>query len=376
MEKLTRVSINIFPIVMLFMILLNNHGKMERTKSSHYFDGLTLFTMLDMIVEVAENPIVWMCGETPDLRLWVIHVARLMVCAGIASAWLCYVTYRLYENRVCRYTRYISWGAHTVFAADAVAILLVPWEKFGVNAGESALMPTYYYVVRIESIFLIALSIGIAAYLFFHSDTREKRIECIFFMVFGLIPIFGILMQGCAKEWKLEGASISIAILYIYVNTQNRQITMDSLTGLYNRRELDAHLQRMMEQHHTFGLLMMDMDDFKMINDNLGHAIGDDAIWQTADILRRRLGRQGTFLARYGGDEFVAVGEWQSKEQVSAVMEELQDEVAVFNATGNKEYRLSLSVGYALSEEKPADIAEMIALADGRMYEVKQQKKR
>lgn len=126
MEKLTRVSINIFPIVMLFMILLNNHGKMERTKSSHYFDGLTLFTMLDMIVEVAENPIVWMCGETPDLRLWVIHVARLMVCAGIASAWLCYVTYRLYENRVCRYTRYISWGAHTVFAAMQWQYCLYP----------------------------------------------------------------------------------------------------------------------------------------------------------------------------------------------------------------------------------------------------------
>lgn len=61
-------------------------------------------------------------------------------------------------------------------------------------------------------------------------------------------------------------------------------------------------------------------------------------------------------MARYGGDEFVAVGEWQSKEQVSAVMEELQDEVAVFNATGNKEYRLSLSVGYALIRRKTCRI--------------------
>lgn len=376
MEKLTRVSINIFPIVMLFMILLNNHGKMERTKSSHYFDGLTLFTMLDMIVEVAENPIARMCGETPDLRLWAIHVARLMVCAGIASAWLCYVTYRLYENRVCRHTKYISWGAHTVFVADAVAILLVPWQKFAVNAGEPGLVPAYYHVIRAESILLIALSIGIAAHLFFHSNTREKRAECIFFMIFGLIPIFGILMQEYAKDWKLEGASISIAILYIYVNTQNRQITTDSLTGLYNRRELDAHLQRMMEQNHTFGLLMIDMDDFKQINDNLGHAIGDDAIWQAADILRRRLGKRGIFLARYGGDEFVAVGEWQNTEQVFAVIEEIQDEVTNFNAAGNKEYHLSLSAGYALSGEKSGDAGELVALADARMYEVKQQKKR
>ena len=94
---------------------------------------------------------------------------------------------------------------------------------------------------------------------------------------------------------------MALAVLFIYLNAQNRQITTDGLTGLNNRREFDAHLQRKIElcPEHEWGLLMIDVDDFKRINDELGHAVGDEALWHTADILRGVFGKDPVFLARY-----------------------------------------------------------------------------
>lgn len=273
----------------------------------------------------------------------------------------------------------VSWFARGMFAASALGILFVPWEllaHFGTD-DVTPQMLVCYRIVSAENIILILSSIAMAFFAYRRSETQEKRRECLYMVGFGMIPLFSILAENCIKDWKITGAGIAIAILYIYVNAQDRQIITDSLTGLNNRKEFDSYLQRLIGQGtEAFGLLMLDMDEFKQINDNLGHVKGDEALWELADILRRRLGKSKSFLARYGGDEFVVVDMWEDEAQVSHVIEEIEDEIDIFNKSARKEYQLSVSIGCALWSECPDSAEGLIGLADSRMYEIKQAKKK
>lgn len=379
MKALVHLSINIFPIIMLFIILGNNHGKTAESKTSCYFERLTLLTILNMIVDITGNLAVETSTTEPNPILWAHFVARLLISAGIAAEWLCYAAHRLYGDSQKRWAESVSWYAHGIFAASALGVLFVPWEMLAYyGAGNiTPQMMVCYRIISAESVMLILTSIGMAFFTYRRSEMQEKRRECLYMVGFGLIPLFSIVVENCIKEWKITGATIAIAVLYIYVNAQDRQITTDSLTGLNNRKEFDMYLQRLMAQEVAdWGLLMLDMDDFKQINDTLGHVAGDEALWELADILRRRLGKSRSFLARYGGDEFVVVDMWENEEQVCRVIDEIADEVDIFNRGATKEYRLSVSIGYALWSENPGSVEKLLELADSRMYEVKQARKR
>ena len=186
----------------------------------------------------------------------------------------------------------------------------------------------------------------------------------------------GIIFQYFGSDWWLVALMLSLSILFIYLNAQNRQIITDSLTGLNNRREFDQYIAKKPEQsrENHWGMLMLDVDDFKMINDNLGHNVGDEALWEAADILRRTLGNEKTFLARYGGDEFAVLGDWSDEGDVRAAISRIEEEVVRFNKQAGKEYQLSLSIGYAMWEEAD-DVKQLVERADERMYAVKMRKK-
>lgn len=82
------------------------------------------------------------------------------------------------------------------------------------------------------------------------------------------------------------------------------QAQTDSLTGVRNRRALEVELNRLIEEGVPFGMLNLDLDRFKAVNDTLGHAAGDHVLKRVAEILTEEM-RNGDFIARVGGDEFV-----------------------------------------------------------------------
>ena len=94
--------------------------------------------------------------------------------------------------------------------------------------------------------------------------------------------------------------------LYGAKNAAEEQAMTDTLTGLGNRRALDVLLGFMRDQKTSFGLIHLDLEYFKAVNDNFGHAAGDYVLRQVADILRRET-RDDDTIARIGGDEFVIV---------------------------------------------------------------------
>jgi diguanylate cyclase (GGDEF)-like protein/PAS domain S-box-containing protein len=158
----------------------------------------------------------------------------------------------------------------------------------------------------------------------------------------------------------------------------------DSLTGLMNRRRFDEKLEEQLAYTRRYGvggaLLVLDLDRFKEINDELGHAAGDEALCAVAEVLQRNLRQSDTVarpangvLARLGGDEFAVLLPEADGAAAEAVAERLVDALATSKPTiEGREVPLGVSIGIALFDEHGCPPAQdLMAAADRAMYEAK-----
>lgn len=182
----------------------------------------------------------------------------------------------------------------------------------------------------------------------------------------------------------IAGIALPMAWL-VSMGLANRMLTglramslVDDLTGLYNRRGFLflAQQQLKIADRMKRGMLLLfaDLDDMKRINDALGHREGDLALIETANILNETF-READIIARIGGDEFAIMTVEAHKDSAELLTARLRDNLNTSNATENRRYKLSISVGIArYDSESPCAIDELMARADALMYKQKQAK--
>ncbi|HKJ27140.1 MAG TPA: diguanylate cyclase [Anaerolineales bacterium] len=152
------------------------------------------------------------------------------------------------------------------------------------------------------------------------------------------------------------------------------QATTDTLTGLANRRAFDTRLEdeikRSSRYHHTASLMMIDLDDFKMINDTFGHPTGDRVLQAVANCLQEAV-RDTDFLARYGGDEFALILPETTHAQaltIDAKISEALSRCTMPWAEEGNPLKVTLSTGTASYPGDAKDAESLLAEADARLY--------
>lgn len=174
--------------------------------------------------------------------------------------------------------------------------------------------------------------------------------------------------------------------LYERVRKQNEQrlqeLSMrDELTGLWNRRKFneqaDLEVERCLRYKRSFALVLIDIDGFKEINDQLGHDVGDVVLQSVAKVLQENI-RETDFLARLGGDEFALMllecvePNPTEKHPLEALLEELR--LAVKERVQGYRGGVSLSLGGAMLREQES-LARLYKRADNALYRVKRKGK-
>ncbi len=143
----------------------------------------------------------------------------------------------------------------------------------------------------------------------------------------------------------------------------------DPLTGLLNRRalsvELDAEVHRARRLGYTLGALMLDVDDFKSVNDRYGHGAGDETLRRLGAVLTQYL-RRTDHIARMGGEEFVVVLPGAGPDATLVVAQKLRRAIADLPAP-----RITLSMGAAAQHSTEAEAQTLLARADLALYTAK-----
>lgn len=188
--------------------------------------------------------------------------------------------------------------------------------------------------------------------------------EPMMLLLFAQIPLYLYSMRLAA--YRLNALLIKTMMAE---RDSDRRATEDPLTGLSNRSGLARAMETGREEE--IALLYLDLDGFKAVNDEHGHAAGDRLLQQAAGRLRRLL-RSGDVAARIGGDEFVVVARGVARGQAQAFGERLIRELATpFDLAPDAKVEIGVSVGVALTPDHGEALADLLDVADAALYAAK-----
>lgn len=150
----------------------------------------------------------------------------------------------------------------------------------------------------------------------------------------------------------------------------------DDLTGLHNRRSFEQHLQHTIDNAErsddAHGLLYIDLDRFKIVNDTCGHHAGDQLLIQLTQMMHKRL-RRGDLFARVGGDEFAIIAQGRHFKDIQSLAEDLRVIVSEFTFVYEEQsFKVSLSVGVTPIDGQIQNMERVLADVDSACYVAKQ----
>jgi diguanylate cyclase (GGDEF)-like protein len=191
--------------------------------------------------------------------------------------------------------------------------------------------------------------------------------------VCGLLLVYPIMARGLRERGTLEKMTQSLSVRSL--SLEHAAVT-DSLTGMYNRRYFDEALAEYLEAFghidKPLGLVILDLDHFKLVNDTHGHDVGDEVLRQVAECLKI-FTRYHDVLARLGGEEFAILSPNITDRQLYNLSDRIRQAVSELNVrNGNVTLKVTVSAGLAIWNGTETG-EELYRRADKQLYEAKRQ---
>jgi len=189
---------------------------------------------------------------------------------------------------------------------------------------------------------------------------------------FAVPPFVCIILQILIYEIPFMLNGLSLSLLIVFFTIQNRRMDTDFLTGAYNRKSLEAYMRKKINastENSTFSAILVDLNDFKAINDNFGHDMGDEALETSVRLLKSCI-RHNDFIARFGGDEFYIILDVSDLFALDATVFRINRCLEKYNKSAARPFTLGFSMGYAVYDYRSKmKVEEFQKKIDMMMYE-------
>lgn len=357
---------NITGIVMvLFLLLVRIHHYDHNQTAHRLFNSMLVSTLVALI---AESISFLIDGKTFPGSVFLLYLSNTL-CTGLTVTvgffWCGFVNFHIYRSEKHLHRRLIPLG----IPLAAIYVLLVinlfgngilfQIQEGGVYArGKlNGLIYVVLFIYFLESIAEVYLS-------------RQKGASMVFFPVFYfVIPcLVGTIIQGLCYGLATGWLSTAMACVFVDMELEARSSFVDSLSGLFNREYMNYYLSRASRAGASLYGLMIDINDFKSINDRFGHSVGDQAICNMGKILTKSVS-DGAIAIRMAGDEFVVFVTDCNEQKLEYQVQAIEASLASFNESGTAPYQLTVSIGSATLSGKTVE--QFLTEMDRAMYRVK-----
>jgi len=355
--------------VLAFLFVMENRRRSSKTGHEKYFLVMLVIAFLSFVADIMSSLYLgpaWffpfaVSGNYIEILLntTLIPIYFRFICDQVRDLNLALC------KRLCR----ILWAMSALIAGMAVLNLFTGVFFYFDSArvyhrGEYFMAPMAVMLVMMGIVEVFLLS-------------QRKKIEAKYFksLAFFLIaPLIGWALQCLIFGLPFSLLGITFAALVLFTDIQSRNMDKDYLTGAFNRQTLDSYLQQKIDgatPQRTFAAILLDIDEFKVINDNFGHYEGDMALINTVKLLRESVA-PADFIARYGGDEFCVILENGSPKAVASSVRRIEETLARYNESQNKPYTLGFSMGCAIYDPAQGARADTFyRVIDKKMYRTK-----
>lgn len=372
-------EINLICITLLFIFT-----RQIRYKSGQLSADSRIFSMILWATGImcASDMVAGICrGQFFGGARALIEISNLIyyeAISVISFLWMAYVFAKLkiIENK----KELFPWSIPLI--AISIVTLINPFTQWLFTIDENNLyarnIGVYFHWI-VSWAYLIITTI-IIAYKIIREKDKRKRQEIIPLLSFIVAPAIAAAIQMLFYGVTCYQVGITVSIIIIFLTEQNNQILTDALTGLNNRYGFNKYWENYMQRHSEtkLFLMMIDIDNFKQVNDKFGHLEGDRALADVADAVKQSCEDAAfqIFACRYGGDEILIAGCDCRQDEFSEIKTQIHKQIEEKNYTKNYPYVLSVSIGTAsgtcLSSD---DIDNLLRKADEAMYAEKSAQK-
>ena len=305
----------------------------------------------------------------------IINAVFLSIGVLLSGIWYLYVLETLHFHLTKTITCAVMLPGILVTVLNLISIK-TGW-IFYVTEQNEYVRGSLYFIQMIGSVGLLFVSLIHIVVRLVRGDDKGMRRDEKKLLCFYAIPVVGTVLSlpfpGMPGTWTCAAVSLGM----LYMSDLDTEIVKDSLTGLNNRKTLDtvfADYVRQISPEKRLFMFMMDLDDFKKINDTYGHTVGDDALVAAASVLRRSIGGVQGMVVRFGGDEFMFLGFFSEEEDVEKMSEIIRTNIKNYSGKPELPCKLAMSVGYCEYKEGQT-LKELTDGADEQLYLEKQKRK-
>lgn len=348
---------------MVMLLVCAGRGLSRQDLADRIFYGMVWATIALCVLEATSFCIDGCCF--PGSRELNIALNTLLYSINIVFVflWTVYVDYRVFGD-IDRIKQRACWLALPSAAVLALIVvnLFVPL-IFSVSQENVYARGPLVMVPYGVSLLYLAYSMALV-----YRDRKHDRSFMFLPSVIFILPLLaGCLVQMAFYGLSVTWAALSISMISVYLNVQNKLTSIDPLSGAFNRQYLYSYINRQIKRGHALGGVMIDMDRFKQINDSFGHLMGDQAIVAMGKIMQSCM-QPGDVVSRYGGDEFIVVGLLPEDGEPVDFAARIDAEVDRFNRTTAMPFRLSCSYGSAVLNPETDSLDDFLRNMDASMY--------
>ena len=353
-------------LVLLVSLLSRIDNRKNRHLSDHLFDTMIGITLGALVAETTSFLLDGVPGRWNYYLQYFLNAYLFLASCSVGMLWVLYVNDRIYHSR----QQLRRWILPVAVPVALIAALLV-CDLFGAGFifsisernvyQRGALVALTYLAVFAD--YGISLAMAIAA-------VRRNNHVRFFPVPYFVVPcVLGTVVQSLRYGLSVGWFCVSLAFLFVQLHLYNENAFVDDMSGLYNRKYYDCVIRKLASSRKR-GIvsgIMLDVNQFKDINDRFGHSAGDDAIRNLGRILSE-ITTERNIAFRQAGDEFVIISIGAGKQEAEQLMELLTQKVEAFNASSGKPYRLSLAMGYTIWDEEKFDPDAFLHRMDMQMY--------
>ena len=373
MNVMSRISVNLVTASLLGIVLHVAHRRLDH---EDMFNRLFLYACGGVLTLLILESLTCILNGEPALWLrWIAkasHVVLFSLPPALTYYWFLFakVVASNDDTRVLR----INKGYLVPIAINFVVAILSPFFNWTFCIDEGGVYHRGPFFLPCAAISYSYLLMGVV----YLAKNREKVPKDEFSILFllSLMPMLGGLYQGLVYGPLTMWGSTACALVAMYLYMQERMIHTDSLTGAWARGSFESSLMRMMRQDsgEPFGMVYIDIDDFKAINDRFGHVEGDAALKTLVSIVKPHL-RKTDAIARLGGDEFAIFVRVAGPESLQTVVKKVEKALEEYGHVSEKPYRIQCSIGAEMFRlTSDTDVRSVIQSVDRLMYDRKRGK--
>ncbi len=371
MSVFFRVDINIVGMVLLGLIFTIAFRRLDKQDLlNKMFLKLSLIIMLQLFFETVT------CVINRRPELWLIPLSNVLhICLYSVATFLTYCWLILIKNILITGRKSFTKTDKLLFlpvVINLVITLLSPKYKLVFYISESNVYHRGAFFVVSSVITYSYLLYGLVLILI--NKRKMLKQDFILFHVFAVLPLIGGLIQTLFYGVLLMWSSVAFSLIILFIFLQQRMIQIDDLTGAWNRSSFDYYIAKKLQQNGIkMGMIYVDIDGLKQINDEYGHLEGDYAIKTIIQMIRSVI-RKSDVIVRMGGDEFIVIMENASHEILEHTIRRIKACLDGYNKKGEKSYRLMCSFGADVLSSGSDSIEQFLRHIDDLMYQDKKMK--